>query len=134
MIYGRGAGSLPTGSANVSDIVYAAGKTEHRRFPEALAGKDAREEDFISDFKSEYYIRLTVIDKPGVLAKLSGVFGANNVSITSVNQRLGQSNSELAQIILITHLTSEKAINKVLEEIAALAEVERVESVIRVEH
>jgi homoserine dehydrogenase len=134
MFYGRGAGSLPTGSAIVSDIVFAAGKTEHRRFPEALAGKDVKDEEFISDFQSEYYIRLTVIDKPGVLAKLSGVFGANNVSITSVNQRLGQSNSELAPIILITHVTSEKAINKVMEEIAALAEVERVESLIRVEH
>ncbi|MGI6701099.1 MAG: homoserine dehydrogenase [Christensenellales bacterium] len=129
MFYGRGAGALPTGSAIVSDIVYAAGVTNHRRYPAVTSGK-VKDQDFIADFMSEYYIRLTVIDKPGVLHKLSGVFSKHNVSITSVNQRPG---INLVPIILITHTTSENAINKVLEEITALAEVERIDSVIRVE-
>jgi len=130
MFYGRGAGSLPTGSAIVSDIVFAAGVSVNRRYPEVLEVKNIKCEDFITDFVSEYYIRLTVIDRPGVLAKLSGVFGAHNVSITSVNQIPGKG---LVPIILITHVTTENAIKKVIEEISALAEVNSVDSVIRVE-
>lgn len=130
MFYGRGAGALPTGSAIVSDIVYAAGLSAHRRFPQVTSAAKVNDADFITDFISEYYIRLTVIDKPGVLAKLSGVFGAHHISITSVTQRSGNNN---VPIILVTHSTSEQSIKKVVEEITALAEVITVDSVIRVE-
>lgn len=128
MFYGRGAGAFPTGSAIVSDIVYAATVSSHRRYPQVLSKYN--DDDFIPDFNSKYFIRLTVLDKPGVLAKLSGVFSFHNVSITSVNQSAGPS---LVPIILITHTTSERAIGKVIEEIKALAEVHSVDSVIRVE-
>lgn len=128
MFYGRGAGALPTGSAIVSDIIYAATVANHRRYPQAL--EKANDDLFIEDFESEYYIRLSVDDKPGVLAKLSGVFASQDVSITSVNQ---QSGKESVPIILITHLTSEKSMNNVVKEISKLAEVKSVDSVIRVE-
>ncbi len=130
MFYGRGAGALPTGSAIVSDIVYAAGLSSHKRYPQLDSSVKVKDEDFIRDFNSEYYIRLTVNDRPGVLAKLAGVFAAHNVSITSVNQRPGEN---LVPIIMITHATSEKAIKEVAEKISALAEVNSIDSLIRVE-
>lgn len=131
MFFGRGAGALPTGSAIVSDIVFAACASSHRRYPQLADKNKMSDDDFITDFVSEYYVRLSVIDKPGVLAKLSGVFAAHNVSITYVNQR--PSNDNYVPIIIITHTTSERAISMIIDEISALAEVNSVESVIRVE-
>ena len=68
MLYGRGAGDLPTGSAIVSDIVYAAVQDKHRLFSYNSVVTD---EDFAVDFEGEYYVRMTVADKAGVLAKIT---------------------------------------------------------------
>lgn len=130
MLYGRGAGALPTGSAIVSDIVYAAGKTEHRRF----FWEDKREvndDDFSSDFSSKYYIRLTVTDEEGTLGKIAGVLGKNNISIKSVVQKDVKRRD--VPIIFITHETRESIIKKALAEIEQLSGVETVAALIRVE-
>lgn len=130
MFYGRGAGAFPTGSAIVSDIVFAAGKDSHRRFfwedcPEV------DDKDFASDFVSKYYIRLIVSDEEGTLGKIAGVFGKNNVSINSVVQKDAKKHE--VPIIFITHETKESTIKKALCEIEQLSGVEKVASLIRVE-
>ena len=125
MLYGRGAGDLPTGSAIVSDIVYAAAQTEHMRFPYGEAEADA----FADDFTSEYYVRMTVEDKAGVLAKVATAFGKYGVSINSVQQ---QADEGKASIIFMIHRTAESKINKAIAEIKSLNEVISVDSLIRV--
>lgn len=125
MLYGRGAGDLPTGSAIVSDIVYAAAQTEHMRFPYGEAEADA----FADDFTSEYYVRMTVEDKAGVLAKVATAFGKYGVSINSVQQ---QAEEGKASIIFMIHRTAESKINKAIAEIKSLNEVISVDSLIRV--
>lgn len=130
MLYGKGAGGLPTGSAIVSDIIYAAKKTDHFYVPFENNVNSEETTKFITDFVSDYYIRLTVLDKAGTLAQIAGIFGKYNVSINDVMQK---SNSDQVPIIFITHETHEKALNLAIEEIKKLKEVIEVNAIIRVE-
>ena len=66
MLYGRGAGALPTGSAIVSDVLFAAKYDEYFYAAFENNEKGNKETKFVSDFTSKYYIRLTVLDAPGV--------------------------------------------------------------------
>ena len=130
MLYGRGAGALPTGSAIVSDVIYAATHSDpkYAAFKNTqLAEKGVR---FVSDFKSRYYIRFTAKDRPGVLAKVAGIFAKYNISIIDLIQK-GE-DMENIPIILITHETGELSVRHALEKIAALEDVVEVNSVIRV--
>lgn len=126
MLYGRGAGDLPTGSAIVSDIVFCAQQTKHKvmRF-----GRVNVEEDFEDDFECEYYVRMNVVDKPGVLAKIAATFGKYEVSINSVEQIAAKG---AADIVFMIHKTQESAISKAIKEIKSLDIVNKVNSLIRV--
>ena len=126
MLYGRGAGDLPTGSAIVSDIVYAAVQDKHRLFN---YNSEVTDEDFAGDFEGEYYVRMTVEDKAGVLAKIASSFGKYGVSINSVQQ---QAEEGKASIIFMIHRTSESALNKAAAEIASFNDVYSVDTIIRV--
>lgn len=132
MMYGRGAGDLPTGSAIVSDIVYCAKQTKHAYLPFKNDGS-SRDCDFITDFESKYYIRLTAVDKCGTLGKISTVFGKNRVGITTVLQKNTVGENGTTDIIFVTHDTFESAVRKALKEISSLEGVKSVDAVIRVE-
>ncbi len=132
MLYGRGAGDLPTGSAIVSDIIFASQQSKPRYLPFKNDGT-SKDSDFITDFKSKYYIRLTALDKCGTLGRISSVFGKNNVSITTVLQKQILDSVSGIPIIFVTHITSEKCINKALEQIKDLEGVVSVDALIRVE-
>ncbi len=132
MMYGRGAGDLPTGSAIVSDIVYCAKQTKHAYLPFKNDGS-SRDCDFITDFESKYYIRLTAVDKCGTLGKISTVFGKNRVGITTVLQKDTVGENGTTDIIFVTHDTFESAVRKALKEISSLEGVKSVDAVIRVE-
>ena len=106
MMYGRGAGDLPTGSAIVSDIVYCAKQSKHAYLPFKNDGS-SRDCDFITDFESKYYIRLTAVDKCGTLGKISTVFGKNRVGITTVLQKDTVGENGTTDIIFVTHDTFE---------------------------
>jgi len=127
MFYGRGAGDLPTASAIVSDIITAAqnGGTHHS------VRLDEDKTVFEDNWKNEYYMRLVVLDKPGVLAEIAGIFGRHNVSLDSVMQKLRGNDN--ATIIFITHTACEKWIHDALDEIRRSPSVISVESMIRVE-
>lgn len=130
MLYGRGAGALPTGSAIVSDIVFAAGKDEHRRFPWELE-KKVNDSDFADDFSSRYYVRLMVSDEEGTLSKITGVFGRNGISLASVVQK--EAASREVAVIFVTHETKESVMKKSLAEIEQLSGVDSIAALIRVE-
>ncbi len=130
MLYGRGAGALPTGSAIVSDIVFAASREFHRRFPWEL-NSEINRDNFATDFSSRYYIRLLVSDEEGALSKITGVFGQNGVSLASVVQKEDAA-SEVA-VIFITHESKESVMKKALDEIQKLPGVKKVSALIRVE-
>ena len=126
-----GRSDLPTGSAIVSDVIYAA---THNDVKYATFKNGAQAEPgikFITDFRSRYYIRFTAKDKAGVFAKVAGIFAKYNISISDLIQK-GEGVDSLP-ILLITHRTSEFSVRRALEKIAALDDVIGVDSVIRVE-
>lgn len=129
MLYGRGAGDLPTGSAIVSDIVFAAKQAKPQYAPFKNTEK-VSDNGFSSNFYCNYYLRMKVKDEEGVLAKIAGVFGKNHVSINTMIQ---ESDGENAKIIFLIHKTGEKNVKKAMQDVARLPCVESVDAVIRVE-
>ncbi len=131
MLYGRGAGALPTGSAIVSDVIFAAKHSENYYAPFKNNEKGNKETKFVSDFVSKYYIRLCVKDEAGVLAKIAGQFAKGDISIKEVKQMT--SAESLAEIIVITHPAYESAMKKTIEKLTALDEVVEIKGFIRIE-
>ena len=72
-----------------------------------------------------------MLDAPGVLAKVSGLFSKGDISISEVKQ-VADNNGQ-AEIVVITHLASESSVKKTAEKLSALAEVSKVNSIIRIE-
>jgi homoserine dehydrogenase len=128
MLYGRGAGGRPTASAVLGDVIDAA--SNRRRGTSAglgLLGK-ARIRP-IEELSSQYYVALEVVDQPGVLAAVAGVFGNHGVSIKQMEQEgIGAD----ARLILITHTAVERAMQATLSELRDLDVVDRVGSLLRV--
>ena len=131
MLYGRGAGALPTGSAIVSDVIFAAKHSEYFYASFKNNEKGNKAVKFASDFTSKYYIRLTVKDVSGVLAKIAGLFSKSNVSIAEVKQVAASEDN--AQIVIITHVCHESAVKKTLDKISSVEEVVSVDASIRIE-
>lgn len=132
MLYGRGAGDLPTGSAIVSDIVYAANQKTHKLTCFKNDGLHIAYREFVRDFESEYYVRMTVKEEIGVLANVSGIFGRGGVSIKSIIQK-GEQKDGLVTIIYETHKTVESNMEKAIRKIKKLPTVVEVNSLIRIE-
>ncbi len=128
MLYGRGAGDMPTASAIVSDIINALTEKTHMRYPFIIEPNGAKK--ILDDWQSAFYIRFTVMDKPGVLSKISGLFAKYNVSLESVVQK-GKQQKNVA-LVIITHRASEKAFMHAIEEINKLDFVKGA-NIIRVE-
>lgn len=129
MLYGKGAGELPTGSAIVSDIIYAVTHDGNRYSTfknNATAEKDVK---FVTDFESAYYLRLTVTDRAGALAKITALCAKNNISIEELLQKSCE--KDKATVVLVTHRTHETAVKNAVDRINA-SEIAKVESVIRV--
>ena len=131
MLYGRGAGALPTGSAIVSDVIFAAKHHEYYYAAFENSSKGNKSTKFVSDFVSQYFIRMTVKDESGVLSKYSGIFAKYNVSIKEAKQIAGVEGK--VSTIIITHACKESALRKVIEKIEELEVVYSVDSVIRLE-
>ncbi|MFZ4668980.1 MAG: homoserine dehydrogenase [Microthrixaceae bacterium] len=130
MFYGRGAGGFPTASAVLGDVVDAAVnvvKGTHASlgsFGQAVL----RPQD---DLDSAFYLIVEVVDRPGVLANVAGVFGANGVSIRSMEQS-ALADDGAARLMFITHTARESDVQHTLEALRALDVVRSVDSVIRV--
>lgn len=130
MLYGRGAGDLPTGSAIVSDIVFAACQSKPKYAPFKNVDK-VSPKDFTDNYLCRYYLRMTVADQAGVMAKITSAFGKYNISIASMQQV--PSSGKDATLIFLLHQTYEKDLQHALAALEALDCVDAVNAVIRVE-
>ena len=132
MLYGRGAGAMPTASAVVGDVIYCATHPSFR-YPTFKNTEDADPATkFIDNFKSAYYLRLDAHDKAGVLAKVSSIFSRHNISVAQMIQEDEGSEEGHVPLVFITHMTKEKSIMKAVDDINATSDVAEVVSVIRV--
>ncbi|MFQ5931071.1 MAG: homoserine dehydrogenase [Nitrospiraceae bacterium] len=138
VLYGQGAGSMPTGSAVVSDVIAIARNllTESTgRVPPASFQQDQRRPLRIrpmEEITSLYYMRFMVLDKPGVLSKISGVLGDHRISISSVIQQ-GRKEGQTVPVVIMTHTASERDVQAALREIDRMAFVSEPTTLIRVE-
>jgi homoserine dehydrogenase len=129
MLLGRGAGGGPTASAVLGDVIDAA-KNLHAGARGATIGTLVRKRIRpIDETASQFYVSLDVLDRPGVLAAIAGVFGDHEVSIQSMQQK-GQ--GEGARLIFVTHLAREAALSATIHAVRELDVVGRVGSVLRV--
>lgn len=111
-LHGKGAGGFPTASAVVSDLIQIA--RGNISLPQTSTFSEAK---YLSSERriTRYYMRLRTIDRPGILAKISGAFGKHDVSISSVIQK--ESNSEYVPLLFMTHQAVENNILAAIDEI-----------------
>ena len=135
MLYGRGAGSLPTGSAVVGDIMDISRNIligPSRALPVAAEQGAEIKIQPMELVTSLYYLRFMVLDQPGVLSQISGVLGKYNISIASVIQR-GRKEGGAVPLVAMTHTALERDMRQALVEIKRLACVGEDPVLIRVE-
>jgi len=138
MLYGRGAGMMPTASAVLSDIADIARNMisgASNRLP--ILGypqENIRSIPILpmAQLQTRYYLRFQALDHPGVLSQISGILGENNISIKSVHQKVKKPNG-MVPIVMITHLASEKAVQTALKLISDTDSVVGDPVVIRIE-
>jgi homoserine dehydrogenase len=128
MFYGRGAGELPTASAVVGDVVDIA---MHAGAAEPML-LDYGQKKVLPAGRavSQFFLRLSVLDRPGVLAAISSLFGKHKVSIKTVSQN--DTVKGVAELVIITHNVQEQAFGLAMKGVAKLPAVKKVDSVIRV--
>jgi homoserine dehydrogenase len=133
LYYGKGAGSEPTASAVIADLVDITrlhtadplNRVPHLAFqPNAMSNLKILP---MSDVVTSYYLRLRVADEAGVLAKLTGLLAEANISIDAVLQReadqVSQAGENQTDVIILTHDTVEGKMNEVLAQMQALPTV-----------
>jgi homoserine dehydrogenase len=138
MLYGMGAGMMPTGSAVVSDLIDVGrdilNDTPGRIPPLAfLPGRLQKIEiKPVSDVLTSYYFRFMALDMPGVLSKISGILGRHRISIAAVIQKGRHTDS--VPVVMITHDALESDVRKALDEINNLDAVLAPAVLIRIEN
>jgi homoserine dehydrogenase len=135
LFYGKGAGSVPTASAVISDIadiskdiVGASSCWTPGIVYDSYAGSIKKKDDF----SSGYYVRFSAIDKPGVLARISRILSEYKISIAFVSQE-ARRQERIVPIVMMTHIAKERDFTKALAEIDRLAFIKKKSVVIRVE-
>lgn len=138
VLYGRGAGSMPTGSAVVSDVIAIARNLLRGApglVPPASFQQDQRRPLRIrpmEEILAQYYLRFMVLDRPGVLSQIAGVLGRHNISIASVIQQ-GRKEGQTVPVVIMTHTARERDVQAALREIDKMAFISEPTTLIRVE-
>jgi homoserine dehydrogenase len=134
LLYGQGAGSLPTASAIVADVIAIADALARGDRPRTPIPPSSRARLVqIESIDSRYYLRLSVPDKPGVLAAIAAVFGRNAISIASVQQPEQTPEDPEAELVIMTHRASEAGMQATIAQLSGLDVSPRVQTVLRIE-
>jgi len=138
VLYGQGAGSLPTGSAVVSDVIDIARNLlsgASGRVPAASFQQDQRRPLRIrpmEEITSLYYLRFMVVDRPGVLSQIAVVLGTHGISISSVIQK-GRKEGQTVPVVIMTHAAREREVQTALQDINRMSFISEPTTLIRVE-
>lgn len=126
LYYGAGAGALPTGSSIVADLVDITrtlttdpgNRVPHLAFQSnALADLPILP---VEETETIYYLRMSVLDRLGVLAHVTNILSENGISIEAIIQKEPKSGADQVSIVMLTHLVKEKQVNKAIEAIEKL--------------
>jgi len=138
LLYGRGAGMMPTASAVVSDIVDIARNILSgtvRRVPPLSYQRESISRIPvlpIDDLVTHYYFRFAALDRPGVLSKISGILGKYDISLQSVQQK-GRKTNGSVPLVMLSHRAKEADVKRALAEIRDLNVVSDEPVLIRIE-
>ena len=135
MLTGRGAGERAAASGVVSDVIaLARALAAGEGVPVPLAPSAERLNVLpVDEMESKFYLRFTVVDKPGVLSRISGVLGKHSVSIATCHQPL-RSRTGSVPIVMVTHVAREGDVRRALRRVDRLrAIVKRRTVAIRIE-
>ncbi len=129
VLYGKGAGALPTASSVVADIVRAS-----RQEPPAtdLHGLDPPERTELDQVELRNYIRMSVVDEPGILGRVTSFLGDRGISIASIHQPESESGRSVP-IVVITHRVTEATLRSALDELHATGVLQTSPTRIRIE-
>jgi homoserine dehydrogenase len=140
LFYGQGAGQMPTGSAVVSDLVDLGRnilvRATGRRVPILSFQPSAIEKVSLKkmdDVVVPFYMRFSALDRPGVLSKISGILGKNQISISSVIQK-GRKVKGAVPIVMMTHEAKERNVRRALQQIDTLGVIVGKTMTLRVEN
>ena len=134
LFHGRGAGALPTTSAVVSDVLQIAQRIVGGVRPHSAdSGGDESIVRPMTDLETRYYLRMTVAERPGVLAQITKVFGDRQISIASIVQKEIDYDDLKAEIVIITNLAREASVQDAISQLEQLEVVIEVGNMIRVE-
>jgi len=130
MYYGPGAGAEATGSAVIADIVDVARSVVYQsgqRVP--YLGFDPSAMDLLEvlpmeDIQSAYYLRIQALDRPGVLANVASILSEHGINIESIMQKESELKDGKIPVIILTHTVQERQINRAIEDLEALADIE----------
>jgi len=137
-LYGQGAGMMPTASAVVSDIVDIARdvlKGISGRIPPRVLHEEIIEDIRLLPFdqiRTNYYFRFSAVDRPGVLSRISGILGENNISIAAVIQK-GRKQGGAVPVVMTTYKARELDVRRAMEDIDRLDVVMGKTMLIRIE-
>jgi homoserine dehydrogenase len=136
MFYGRGAGQMPTASAVWSDVLEIARRVAHGIPSLALdlpsIGPQPLALTPMEAIRCCYYLRVMVRDRPGVLSRVAGILGDNDISIANVIQK-GRATREAVPVVMLTHEARERDMRAALAAIDGLPDVAAATTMIRVE-
>jgi len=136
LFYGEGAGKYPTASAVVSDIIDLAKSVGEGNAAQTAMLKTKASPSLtirkMEETKCRYYIRFSAVDKPGVLATISGILAKSNISISSVTQK-EQHREKVVPIVMMTHLAQERNLRKALKIINKLPAIKKKTVAVRME-
>lgn len=131
MLVGRGAGAGPTASAVVSDLIDLARGVTVPTFAVPVGDMEPIPSVSIDKHRGAYYVRLMVLDQPGVIADIAGALRDEKVSMEAMIQR-GRNPGEIVPVVLTTHETDEVAMRRALARIDAIPAVTEPPRVIRI--
>lgn len=134
IFYGQGAGPSATSSAVVADIINIAqninrGTSSAPKLPFA----SERTIKPMAEIETRYYVRMSVADRPGVLAQISKILGDHSISISSVIQKEADPLTQIAEIMIMTHPANEQEVQQALKEAERLPVVKEISNFVRVE-
>jgi homoserine dehydrogenase len=139
LYYGAGAGEMPTASAVVADLMEIAREIQRSGagpvaplsyLPEHIVAKPVVPD---SEVAARAYLRFSARDEPGVLGQITSALGAEGVGIASVVQREAPGSGDAVPVIVLTHATTEAALQSAVAKIAGLEGVTETPRVIRIE-
>jgi len=134
IFYGQGAGPSATSSAIVADIINIA-QSINRGTSSAPELPFASEQTIkpMAEIETRYYVRMSVADRPGVLAQISKILGDHSISISSVIQEEADPSTQIAEIMIMTHPANEQEVQQALKEAEQLPVVKEISNFVRVE-